>query len=74
MNRTITADDIWPLVEKLPSEEQVKLARRALLAAAMSGSDAHAYRAAPPTEDEFGSDEDGGAWEADGWDEFRAPR
>ena len=74
MSPTLTADDLWPLVEKLSHDQQVKLARRALLAAARSGSDAAAYRAAPPSEDEFGSDEDGGAWEAEGWEEFHAPR
>lgn len=74
MNPTLTADDLWPLVEKLSHDQQVKLARRALLAAARSGADADAYRAAPPAPDDFGSDEEGAAWEAEGWEEFQASR
>ena len=70
----LTADDLWPLVEKLSHDQQVQLARRALKAAALSGSDGDAYRAAPPPTEEFGSDEDGGAWESEGWEEFHASR
>ena len=74
MNPTLTADDLWPLVQKLSQDQQVRLARRALQAAALTGSDTENYRAAPPTQDEFGTDEDGGAWEAEGWEEFHAAR
>ena len=75
MNPTLTADDLWPLVEKLSQDQQVELARRALRAAALAQGDAAAYRAAPPRADEFGgTDDDGGAWEGEGWDEFHAPR
>ena len=74
MSTTLTADDLWPLVEKLSHDQQVKLARRALQAAARQGDDAAAYRAAPPTANEFGSDEEGAAWEAEGWEDFHAPR
>ena len=73
MNPTLTADDLWPLVEKLPPEQKVKLARRAL-AAVGAGSDAEKYRAMPPTEDELGGDKDGAAWEAEGWGEFYGSR
>lgn len=76
MNHTLTAEDLWPLVRKLPHDEQVRLARLALRAAtARSGAaDAEAYRATPPAADEFSHDEDPLAWEAEGWDEFDAPR
>lgn len=74
MKPTLTADDLLPLVDKLSHDEQVRLARLALAAAARSGDDAEAYRSAPPTDDEFGSDDDGGAWEGEGWEEFYASR
>jgi hypothetical protein len=75
MNPTLTAEDLWPLVLKLPHEEQVRLAKLALREAARSGgSEAEAYRAHPPGRDEFSSEEEPLAWEAEGWDEFNAPR
>ena len=73
MSSALTADDLWPLVLKLPHEEQVRLAKLALRAAA-GGVDAESYAASPPGADEFSSDEDALAWDADGWDEFDAPR
>lgn len=75
MNSTLTAEDLWPLVQKLPHQEQLRLAKLALRAAARSGSsEAEAYRANPPGRDEFSSEEEPLAWEAGGWDEFNAPR
>ena len=75
MNPMLTAEDLWPLVQKLPHDEQVRLARLALHAAARSGgSDAETYRAHPPGRDEFSSEEEPLAWEAEGWDEFNAAR
>jgi hypothetical protein len=75
MSQTLTAQDLWPLVQKLPHDEQVRLAKLALRAAARSGSsDTEAYRAAPPSVDEFSSPEEPLAWEAEGWEEFDAPR
>ncbi|MEK6607110.1 MAG: hypothetical protein AABZ30_05550 [Myxococcota bacterium] len=70
----LSADDLKPLIEKLSHDQQVKLARLALKAAAGAEGDAKAYRAAPPGSDEFHADDDGAAWEAEGWDEFHAPR
>lgn len=75
MNRDLTAKDLWPLIKKLPHDEQVRLAKLALLAAAGNGtSDAEAYQAAAPSPDEFSSEDDLLAWEADGWEEFDASR
>ncbi len=75
MKPNVTADDLWPLVSKLSPHEQVRLAKLALRAAA-SGStdDAAAYAAAPVKPDEFSSDEDPLAWEAEGWEGVDAPR
>ena len=75
MDSTLTAEDLWPLVQKLSHDQQVRLAKLALKAAAQSGgSDAESYRASPPGREEFSSEEDPLAWEAEGWDEFNASR
>ncbi|MFL5351994.1 hypothetical protein [Archangium sp.] len=75
MSQTLTAQDLWPLVQKLPHDEQVRLAKLALRAAAQGGfPDAEAYRAAPPSVEEFSSQEDPLTWEAEGWEEFDASR
>ena len=74
MDEPLTAHDLWLLVQKLPHDEQVRLARLALRAAA-SGRDSRAvYAAQPPNADEFGTDEDPLAWEAEGWEQLGAPR
>jgi hypothetical protein len=57
-----------PLVASLTESERVKLLRRI---AASKGSDASAYKAAPPSRDEFSGDDEPLSWDADGWDEFR---
>ena len=75
MNPMLTAEDLWPLVLKLTHDEQVRLAKLALRAAAHSGeADAEAYRVSPPGADEFSSEEDPLAWDAEGWKEFDATR
>lgn len=70
----LTADDLLPLVAKLPPEEQVRLARLAWRAAHDGTRDADAYRARPVQPDEFSQHEDGGAWESEGWEPGSAPR
>jgi hypothetical protein len=71
----LTADDLWPLVLELSHDEQVRLAKLALHAAAHGGTaDAVAYRTAPPGEEELASAEDPLAWEAEGWEDMDAPR
>lgn len=73
MSDALTADDLLPLIAKLPHGEQVRLARLALRAAAGVHEDAAAYRAAPPRDDEFGTDDESLGWDAEGWDAFHAP-
>lgn len=70
MSDALTADDLLPLIAKLPHEEQVRLAKMALRAA--SGDDAAAYRTSPPAVDEFGAADEALAWDADGWEDFGA--
>ena len=75
MGSGITARDLWPIVVKLTHEEQVRLAKLALKAALSSEtSSAEAYRASPPTADEFSVADEPLSWEADGWEELDAPR
>jgi len=59
MAEPLTADDVLPLVAKLPHDEQVRLAQRALRAARDPARDAAAYRANPVRPDELTQDEDG---------------
>jgi hypothetical protein len=71
MEAPLTAQDLWPLLLKLPHEEQLRLAKLALCAASGGGrEDARAYRAAPPVEDEFSPADNPLAWEGEGWDEY----
>jgi hypothetical protein len=72
MANDLTAKDLWPLVQRLPRAERIRLAKLALSARATS--DADAYSAAQPTPGEFDSDDDPLSWEADGWDGVDAPR
>ncbi len=75
MSAPLKAEDLWPLVQKLPHDEQVRLAKLALMAASRRPTgDAEAYRIAPPGADEFRSDDDPLAWEAEGWESVDAPR
>ena len=71
MDTPLTAQDLWPLLVKLPHDEQLCLAKLALGAASGGGrEDAGAYQATPPATDEFAVAEDPLAWEGEGWDEF----
>jgi hypothetical protein len=59
----LTADDLWPLVAKLPREERIRLARRAL--ASVGAPD----RPAPVAPDKPVVDgADPLAWDAQGWE------
>jgi len=51
-----------------------RLAKLALRAVATDDSSTGAYAAAPPTPDEFSSDDEPLVWEGQGWEEFGAPR
>lgn len=66
--RLLTAEDILPLVSSLPEEERLRLLR---LIASPCAAGVSGYLKTPLTQDEFSSDDDLLAWEADGWDEFR---
>jgi hypothetical protein len=57
-----------PLVASLPDSERIRLLR---WIASPHGTNRSAYRVAPPAREEFSSDGEPLAWEAEGWDEFR---
>ena len=66
MAKPLTADDIIPLVASLTPQERVRLLR---LIALSQGTDAAVYESVPPSRDEFSSDEEPLAWEAEGWED-----
>ena len=66
--RLLTAEDILPLIASLSDEERIRLLR---WIAAPHSKDAASYRIAPPTDEEFSTEDTPLAWEADGWEEFR---
>src|ERR1035438_1936405 len=66
MAKTLTADDILPLVASLTPRERVRLLR---LIALPQGSDAPVYRSVPPSRDEFSADDEPLAWDAEGWED-----
>jgi hypothetical protein len=70
----LTAEDLLPLVEKLSHDEQVRLAKLALRAARDPSRDAALYRTNPVQPGEFSHEDDGGAWEGEGWEAAGAPR
>lgn len=65
MPKPLTADDLLPLVACLAPQERVRLLR---LIKAPLGTDSSVYRSVPPTPDEFSTDEDTLAWDAEGWE------
>jgi hypothetical protein len=60
----MTAEDLLPLVARLSPQERARFLR--LMTA--SANDAKAYAALPPKTDEFTTNEDELAWDADGWE------
>jgi hypothetical protein len=67
MAAPLTADDLLPLVKHLTLAERARLVR---LIGAPTGNDAEAYRSLPPGRDEFSTESDPLAWDADGWEPF----
>ena len=65
MAQPLTADDLLPLVARLAPGERDRLVH---LIEAKSESDVSLYKATPPGRDEFSSDEEALAWDAEGWE------
>ena len=66
MPKPLTANDILPLVASLTPQERVRLLR---LITSPPGADAPVYRSVPPARDEFSTDEEPLAWDAEGWED-----
>ena len=68
MERFKTAEDLVPHLTALPPDELVRLVH--LLLQQPGIGDAIKYTLMPPGENEFSSDQNSLAWDADGWEEF----
>ena len=66
MAKPLTADDVLPLVACLAPQERVRLLR---LITSPPGADVSIYRSVPPAHDEFSTDEEPLAWDAEGWED-----
>jgi hypothetical protein len=64
---TLTADDIIPLVVSLPDSERIRLLR---WISSPYRPDNLVYGSAPRTREEFSTEDEPNAWDADGWEEF----
>jgi hypothetical protein len=67
MPKVLGAEDIFPLVDCLSPHERLRLLR--LITARPCGGDREAYRAIPPRDEEFSTDQDPLAWDAEGWED-----
>lgn len=67
MAKSLSADDVLPLVACLTPQERLRLVR--LISARSGADDRDAYRALPPTRQEFSGDEEPLAWDAEGWED-----
>jgi hypothetical protein len=67
MAKSMTVEELLPLVARLTPGERARLLR--LIAASRDGIAAAAYAAIPPGADEFSSDENPLEWESSGWEE-----
>ena len=66
MEKPLSAEDLFPLVDRLSPHERLRLLR--LISLGPAADDRDAYLALPPRHDEFSSDTDPLAWDADGWE------
>jgi hypothetical protein len=69
MAKHLIADDIFPLVDCLSPDERFRLLR--FISTRPAADDPEIYRALPPRNGEFSSDEDRLAWDAEGWERVR---
>ena len=67
MAKSITVEEILPLVAGLTPGERARLLR--MIAASSGVSAAAAYAAVPTGSEEFSSDMDSLEWESEGWEE-----
>ena len=68
MANRMTVDDILPLVANLTPQERARLWQP--MSSRPSADAASGYGALPPGEEEFLTDDEPLAWEAEGWEQF----
>ncbi len=68
MAKSVTAEDILPLVACLTPQERLRLLR--LISVRPGADQADAYHALPSVRDEFTSDEEPLSWDAEGWEDI----
>ena len=68
MAQPLRAEDLLPLIKRLSHDEQLQLAKLALKAARDSSRDAAIYQQKPVRSDEFSDEDDGAAWDGEGWE------
>ena len=68
MPKSLSAEDLFPLVDSLSPKERIRLLR--FMSGRPAGDDRARYDALPPQKDEFSTDEEPLAWEAEGWENF----
>lgn len=68
MPTPMTAEDVLPLVASLTPQERIRLIR--LISVRPEFDTAAVYEVAPPGLDEFSTDEEPLAWDAEGWEDF----
>jgi hypothetical protein len=66
MEKPLSAEELFPLVDRLSPQERLRLLR--LISLRPASDDLDAYHTLPPRHDEFLSDADPLAWDADGWE------
>jgi hypothetical protein len=66
MEKPLSAEGLFPLVDRLSPPERLRLLR--LISLRPPSDDLDAYHTLPPRRDEFSSDADPLAWDADGWE------
>ena len=69
MPKHLSAEDIFPLVDCLLSDDRLRLLR--FISAGLAANDRDLYHALPPRNEEFSSDGDPLAWDAEGWEGVR---
>jgi hypothetical protein len=67
MPKPLSAEDVFPLVDSLSPRERLRLLR--LISTRPTADDAEAYRALPPRNLEFSTDQEPLAWDAEGWED-----
>jgi hypothetical protein len=66
MPKSLSAEDVLPLVACLPTEERRRLIR--LIVSQPGANDSDTYRVLPPAQQEFSRDDDPLAWDSEGWE------